>query len=282
MNVNATLDRLVRVEISVAGRRQPTFRVCALTGFALAVALGVALTYASGLSLAVTGLLAVVCATTFVVHTLARKVATGEERLVYYHHEIACVATSALALWLLGEPMLAYLDIAIIGIGVCLAAGRLGCFAVGCCHGRPSALGVRYGGDHVAEGLAPAAVGIRLFPVQLVEAAAAAGIVAACSAMVLAGATAGSAFAFYIVVYGGVRFALEFGRGDAGRGDLAGMTQPQWLSLASGVVLIALGAGGAAPVGPLHIGLTAALVAVAVWLAVGFRLPQRVHKRANV
>jgi hypothetical protein len=285
VNVNAALDRMARVEVALAGRRQPTFRVCALAGFALAVVVGSALTVASGLSLAVTGILAVVCAGTFVVHTLARKVVTGEERLVYYHHEIACVATSALALSLLDKPMLAYLDITIIGIGVCLTTGRLGCFAVGCCHGRPCAVGVRYGHEHVAQGLAANWAGVRLFPLQLVEAAAAAGIVTAGAAAMLAGAPPGTALALYVVVYGAVRFTLEFARGDAGRGALAGMTQPQWLSLASGLLLVALGAGGAVRTGPLHLMLTAALVAAAFWLAAGpslRRVSGNIRRRALV
>jgi prolipoprotein diacylglyceryltransferase len=268
VNVNAALDRMARVEVGLAGRRQPTFRVCVLAGFALAVAVGAALTAASGLSLAVTGALAVICAVTFVVQTLARKVVTGEERLIYYHHEIACVAAAACALWLLGEPVLSYLDVTIVGIGVCLAAGRLGCFAAGCCHGRPCGVGVRYGHDHVAHGLAPDWLGIRLFPVQLVEAVAAAAIVTVCGGAMLAGAAPGTAFAFYVVAYGAVRFGLEFARGDAGRGAFAGMTQPQWLSLACAIALLALGASSTVPVGPLHVVLTAALVALALSLLV--------------
>jgi hypothetical protein len=277
VSVNDALDRLARPEIVVAGRRQPTFRVCALTGFAVAVAVGAALTVASDLSLAITGLLAVVCAVTFVVHTLARKVVTGEERLVYYHHEIACILACALALRASGEPVLAYLDIAVIGIGVCLAAGRLGCFAAGCCHGRPCAVGVRYREEHVECGLAPRFVGTRLFPLQLAEAGAAAAIVTAGGAAILGGARAGTALALYIVAYGAVRFAFECARGDHGRGELAGMSQPQWLSLASGIVVLLLGARSALPVGPFHVVLTACLVGAAVWLAA-----RRTGRRAAV
>ena len=195
MSLSTALDRLVRVEVTLAGRRQPVFRVCALAGFAVAVVVGAALTAAVDRSLAVTGILAVVCAATFAVHTLARTVVTGEERLVYYHHEIACLATSALALWLLGEPVLAYLDVTIVGIGICLAAGRLGCFAVGCCHGRPCRIGVRYGDAHVAHGLSPRWGGVRLFPVQLVEAVVAAAIVTLCGWAIVSGARAGTALA---------------------------------------------------------------------------------------
>jgi hypothetical protein len=267
MSLSAALDRMVRVEVTLAGRRQPAFRVCAFAGFAAAVVLGAALTAAAGRSLAVTGILAVVCAATFAVHTLARTVVTGEERLVYYHHEIACLATSALALRLLGEPVLAYLDVTIVGIGICLAAGRLGCFAVGCCHGRPCRIGVRYGEAHVAHGLSPRWRGVRLFPVQLVEALVATAIVTLCGWAIVSGAPAGTALALYVVVYGAVRFGLEFARGDAGRGTLAGMTQPQWLSLASGAAIVALAVRGPVPIGPEHVVLTSVLAVVALALA---------------
>ena len=100
------------------------------------------------------------------------------------------------------------------------------------------------------------------------EAVAAAAIVTVCAGAMLAGAAPGTAFAFYVVSYGAVRFGLEFARGDAGRGAFAGMTQPQWLSLACAIALLALGASGTAPVGPLHVVLTAALVAVALSLLV--------------
>jgi len=267
VSMSSALDRMARVEVSLAGRRQPAFRVCALAGFAVAVATGAVLTAAAGRSLAVTGILAAVCAATFAVHTLARTVLTGEERLVYYHHEIACLATSALALRLLGEPVLAYLDVTIAGIGICLAAGRLGCFAVGCCHGRPCRIGVRYGEAHVAHGLAPCWRGVRLFPVQLAEALAATAIVALCAWAIVSGAPAGTAFALYVVVYGAVRFGLEFARGDAGRGVLAGMTQPQWLSLASGAAVVALAARGLVPFRPEHVVLTGMVAGVALVLS---------------
>jgi prolipoprotein diacylglyceryltransferase len=126
---------------------------------------------------------------------------------------------------------------------------------------------VRYREEHVECGLAPRFVGIRLFPLQLAEAGAAAAIVTAGSLAILGGAGAGTALALYIVAYGAVRFAFECARGDHGRGELAGMSQPQWLSLASGIVVLLLGAHGTLPVGPLHVALTACLAGAAVWLA---------------
>ena len=69
---------------------------------------------------------------------------TGEERIIYYRHEIAVMVVAALLLWLLRQPLLPYLDVTILGIGMFLTCGRMGCFMVGCCHGRPHDWGVCY------------------------------------------------------------------------------------------------------------------------------------------
>ena len=77
---------------------------------------------------------------------------------------------------------------------------------------------------------------------------------------------AGAALALYVVFYGAVRFGLEFARGDAGRGTFAGMTQPQWLSLASGVAIVVFAADGPVPIGAEHVVLTGTLATVALTL----------------
>src|SRR5439155_22019386 len=86
-----------------------------------------------------------------------------------YHHEIDVMINAALLLWLLGQPLLPYLDLTILGIGMFLACGRVGCLMVGCCHGRPHSWGVRYKQEHADAGFAPYYVGVRLFPIQAVE-----------------------------------------------------------------------------------------------------------------
>jgi hypothetical protein len=182
---------------------------------------------------------------TFLAVATAHRLVTGEERLVYYHHEIAVLAVAAAVAAALGERVPASLDAVALGIGAFLAFGRLGCFMVGCCHGRPHRWGVRYGQAHTATGLAPALVGVRLFPVQLAEAALAAAIVTVGLALVASGAAPGNAFTWYVGAYAVVRFGLEEVRGDVGRPHLAGFSQPQWLSLACAGALAVLAATGA-------------------------------------
>ena len=48
------------------------------------------------------------------------KIIIGEERLIYYHHEIAIVLAVTMVLWLLDQPILPYLDITILRIGTFL------------------------------------------------------------------------------------------------------------------------------------------------------------------
>src|SRR5262249_61119424 len=108
-------------------------------------------------------------APTFLGIIMTTKPITGQERIIYYPHEIAVSLAAAGLLWLTSEPLLPYLDITILGIGAFLACGRIGCLMVGCCHGRPSGWGIRYTPDHAAAGFTDYYVGVVLFPIQLVE-----------------------------------------------------------------------------------------------------------------
>jgi prolipoprotein diacylglyceryltransferase len=229
--------------LRVNGR--PAFRVCGGAGLLAAVAVAsavVALHGGSGLALAV---LAASAVATFLAVATVHLLITGEERLVYYHHEIAVLAVAAGVAAALGERVPGSLDAVALGIGAFLVFGRVGCFMVGCCHGRPHRWGVRYGHVHTATGLAPALVGVRLFPVQLAEAALAAVIVAVGLTLVAGGAAPGDAFTWYVGAYAVVRFGLEEARGDAARPHLAGFSQPQWLSLACAGAVAILAATGA-------------------------------------
>src|SRR5262249_38293875 len=137
---------------------------------------------------------------------------------------------------ILGQPALPYLDITILGVGAFLVFGRIGCFMVGCCHGRPYRWGVRYRDKHASAGFPRYLVGVPLFPIQLVESAIVLGVVCVGIAIALQRATPGEALAWYVAAYGVARFSLEFLRGDAERPYYLGFSQPQWISL----ILIAL------------------------------------------
>nr|WP_297174334.1 prolipoprotein diacylglyceryl transferase family protein [uncultured Agathobaculum sp.] len=105
------------------------------------------------------------------------------------------------------------------------AIGRVGCFFAGCCYGMPtdSLLGVVY----PPGGLAPA--GVRLYPVQLFEAA---GDLVLWALLWWGGfRRTGSRLVFYLAGYGMLRFVTECFRGDPSRGLAGPLSGAQWISL---------------------------------------------------
>jgi len=113
------------------------------------------------------------------------------------------------------------------------AFGRLGCVFNGCCYGWPTGLpwAIRYPADHVTHGAG-------VHPTPLYEALA---------NLVLYGALAwlyrrrqhpGQVFVLYLLSYGGLRFAVEFFRGDYSARYLGGWATPGQL-----VSLLVVGVG---------------------------------------
>jgi hypothetical protein len=70
---------------------------------------------------------------------------------------------------------------------------------------------------------------------------------------------AGSALAFYSVVYGWGRFLFEFLRGDSGRSYSLGFSEAQWTSLALMSFVAGLEIGYVVPYEPWHVGATVCL-----------------------
>ena len=220
------LDRIVRLRIG----RTPAFRACGYCGMAAGCAAGGLLAWHAGLSLPVVGLLTACAAVTFLTVAMTTKVIGGEERLVYYHHEIAILAACAIVLRSLGLSVGSYLDVAAMSLGAFLICGRVGCLMAGCCHGRPSRWGVRYGAGHVSDGFPRLLLGVRLVPVQLMESCAVSLIVLAGCVAIWRGCPAGTGLRWYIGAYAVLRFWLEYWRGDSGRGRYAHLNEAQWTS----------------------------------------------------
>lgn len=139
------------------------------------------------------------------------------------------------------------------------AFGRLGCFLSGCCYGRPvnlpfEFLGVRYPGpaiwhsaswaftDHVSRGwISPTATAsLPVFPVQLFEAAADLALFGFLTRMFCHRQWRGQIAFTYVLAYCGIRFTLEFLRGDAERGLFGPLSLSQWfcLAAATGILFI--------------------------------------------
>ena len=106
--------------------------------------------------------------------------------------------------------------------------GRVGCFCMGCCYGKPSEKwGVLFSRSEIAPSDVP------LLPIQLYEAA---GVLLLFGVLAHMGAKKANGFrmlAVYLLAYSILRFCLEYLRGDAYRGFLLGLSVSQMLSVAS-------------------------------------------------
>ncbi len=230
-DVMSSMDRIVSPEIRLSERSWSTFSVCGYTGLILAVFLTMALGTSLGLSRWVMSGMMFCALWTFLGLAMITKIITGEENLTYYHHQMAILIMIAFLLKLLRQPILPYLDVTILGIGIFLSCGRMGCFMVGCCHGRPHRWGVCYGQEHVDKGFRPYLVDVRLFPIQVLESLWVLFIVIGGVALVLSKRyQAGDILAWYMVMYGLGRFCLEFLRGDPGRFYFLYFSEAQWTS----------------------------------------------------
>ena len=228
----ANTTRGLRPFVRLFGRRWSTFQICGVTGLVLGTSLAMMLAGHASLSRPmVAGLLAVGIATLLVV-TMATKIITGSEALVYYHHEIAVLTAATLLLSALHQPVLPYLDVTVVGLGVFLTCGRIGCLLVGCCHGKPYRWGVQYGHDHAIAGFPDRFVGARLFPVQALEGMVVASIVAGIATAMFRGSPPGTALSWYVATYSLARIYLEELRGDRARPYWLRLSEAQWTSLA--------------------------------------------------
>ena len=112
--------------------------------------------------------------------------------------------------------------------------GRVGCFLMGCCYGVPSRFGIAFTCSPIAPN------GVRLLPVQLIEAA---GEGALFFALTRPGAQRRGGqwmLGVYLASYGVLRFLLEFFRGDDYRGFLGALSLSQVISIATLVFAVLL------------------------------------------
>jgi len=123
-------------------------------------------------------------------------------------------------------------DVFAPGIALGHVTGRLGCFAAGCCYGRPTTLpwGITFHNPLAAANVGTP-LGIALHPTQLYEAGAELLIL-----LLLLGTErrgrpfAGRTFWLYMLLYAISRYVIEFYRGDP-RGAMFGMSTSQFISV---------------------------------------------------
>jgi phosphatidylglycerol---prolipoprotein diacylglyceryl transferase len=136
----------------------------------------------------------------------------------FYGGVVGALLTVGLYTYFQKMPLLSVLDTFSAALPLGHVIGRLGCFAAGCCYGKPTSLpwGVVFT-NPAAERLAGTPLGVHLHPTQLYEAA-----VEAVNFFVLVWLGArqkftGQILGAYMMLYGAERGTIEFFRGDPGR-----------------------------------------------------------------
>lgn len=154
---------------------------------------------------------------------------------------LAALAASAWYIRKHNMPAMATCDAFSPGLAFGHAIGRLGCFAAGCCWGRPTshAWGVTFR-NPLAHELVGTPLNQALEPTQLFEAAVELANFFILMWMLKRKKFDGQVFAAYLILYGVARYFLEYLRDDPGRGSVFG-------GVMSGTQLISIGlvvAGG--------------------------------------
>jgi phosphatidylglycerol:prolipoprotein diacylglycerol transferase len=141
------------------------------------------------------------------------------------------------AVWFIRKhhmPALGTCDAFAPGLALGHAIGRVGCFAAGCCYGKPTThfWGVTFT-NPLASALVGTPLGVPLEPTQLFESAVELTNFFILMWMFRRKKFDGQVFAAYLFLYGVARYFLEFIRDDPGRGSVFGgiMTGTQLISI---------------------------------------------------
>jgi phosphatidylglycerol---prolipoprotein diacylglyceryl transferase len=147
------------------------------------------------------------------------------------------VAALAAAIWYVRSnrmPALATCDAFAPGLALGHAIGRIGCFAAGCCWGKPtqSFWGVTFH-NPLASAWVGTPLGVRLEPTQLFESAVELANFFILTWLLKRKKFDGQVIGAYLFLYGFARYFLEFLRDDPGRGEVFGgvMTGTQLISI---------------------------------------------------
>jgi phosphatidylglycerol---prolipoprotein diacylglyceryl transferase len=145
-------------------------------------------------------------------------VATIESGGVFYGGVIGGLAWVLLYTHFQKMPFLSVLDVSAAGVALGHGIGRVGCFAAGCCYGKPTSLpwGVTFSSSAAAR-LSGTPLHVALHPTQLYESGAE---FLNFLILIWLGARqrfSGQLIGAYFILYGVERGTIEFFRGDPGR-----------------------------------------------------------------
>jgi phosphatidylglycerol:prolipoprotein diacylglycerol transferase len=130
-----------------------------------------------------------------------------------------------------GLPFLKTSDIFAPGLAIGHAIGRLGCFAAGCCYGKPTSL--PWAVTYTSQDANGAPLGVPLHPTQIYEAAIESLICVVLYQRAKRQHKEGSIIALYLILSGIARFLIEFLRAHDEANPLGlALTLEQWISVA--------------------------------------------------
>lgn len=225
------LSRFLRPTLRIFGKSVSAYNAFGVLGMVVAATIAFGLTYAKGLSLYVTagllGLALLVSIANIVLTTLI----TGRDSLVFLRYFLTIMAAAALLLRIIEQPILPYLENLMLGIGAMQGVGRIGCFRVGCCYGKPAPFGIRYTDRYAKAGFPDPLIGVRLFPIQLLESSWIFLSVSTGIILSLTSTVTGYGLSSYILIFSSGRFCFELFRGDKARPYLGWLSEAQWISV---------------------------------------------------
>jgi len=167
---------------------------------------------------------------------------------VFYGGLLAALATAYYFAKKYGLPWLPIADVFAPALAAAHSIGRLGCFAAGCCWGKPTDApwGVMFTDPHA---LAP--LGVHLHPTQLYESFGTALIAVFLYQRFGKPHAPGTILGWYLALYSSFRFCVEFFRDHGARpwifGDTLSATQMVAIALAIGGVALLIRNRGQAP-----------------------------------
>ena len=256
--INSFLDRIVRPKFTVAGRRLNSYMLWVYTGVIMGTTAIFTLSIKKGLSLEIIAeIMLLVSVFSLFLYKSTKIIGKTYAFLNWakkgvYHYQILALIFTGLFLIIRHEPLLAYVDVLVIGLLVYQAFGRIGCLMAGCCHGRPHELGVIYGDKYASTGYPYFIARVRLFPIQLVEALWLFLLTLGALFNISGDYAWGENVAWYIIGYGLGRFFFEFWRGDPGRIYVWGLSEPQWTAFLLTLGVICLELSEVLPFHPWH------------------------------
>lgn len=209
VRLNMWFDRIPHVWFDIGDRRVPAFRSLGILGFHVALLVAILASLRTGVALLTVLGMSAVAGLSFFGWGLLRRAVTGHESLVLLEYVWVAYGAVALFGWASGVALVGVFDVFSVAIAWFLAFGRFGCTTVGCCHGYPAPIGLRYDATHR---LPDRLVGRRLFPVQPIE-----GISLVAIGLIgifLVAGTPGRATVWFLASYSVVRFGCERLRGD--------------------------------------------------------------------